>query len=132
MRTLVLERRRFFELMRTDPLLAVKLTWSIIQTLNTRLRLTNRELLTARDTIEILRRNQVGGVVAEVPAVDPSISDLAALPIVATGEFVPEFLFDESASTGGTDPLIRIAPAVEPDDASSRRTLPVVEAVADE
>lgn len=127
-RALVLERRRFFELMRTDPLLAVKLTWSIIQTLNTRLRLTNRELLTARDTIEVLRRNQVGGIVAEVPSVDPTISELAALPIVATGEFVPEFLFDESASTGGTDPLIRIARDAD-DDPSARRTLPAVKAV---
>ena len=127
-RVLVLERRRFFELMRTDPLLAVKLTWSIIQTLNTRLRLTNRELLTARDTIEVLRRNQVGGVVAEVPAIDPAISDLAALPIIATGEFVPEFLFDESASTGGTDPLIRIVPA-DDDDESVRRTLPAIKSV---
>ncbi|MGK0358999.1 MAG: serine/threonine protein phosphatase PrpC [Bradymonadia bacterium] len=126
-RALVLERRRFFELMRTDPLLAVKLTWSIIQTLNTRLRLTNRELLTARDTIELLRRNQVGGVVAEVPAIDTTISDLAALPIVATGEFVPEFLFDESPSTGGTDPLIRIVPdAPDADDPSTRRTLPAI------
>jgi serine/threonine protein phosphatase PrpC len=127
-RVLVLERSRFFELMRTDPVLAVKLTWSLIQTLNTRLRMTNRELLTARETIEVLRRNQVGGVVAEVPALDPALSDVTAMPIMVTDEFVPEFLFEEAAR-GGTDPLIRIAP--EP--LGERKTVPVIKAIeADE
>lgn len=127
-RVLVLDRSRFFELMRTDPVLAVKLTWSLIQTLNTRLRMTNRELLTARETIEVLRRNQVGGVVAEVPALDPALSDVTAMPIMVTDEFVPQFLFEE-ADREGTDPLIRIAP--EP--LSERQTVPAIKAVeADE
>lgn len=130
-RTLVIERSRFFELMRSDPTLAVKLTWSLIQTLNTRLRLTNRELLTARETIEVLRRNQVGGVVAEVPALDPAYTDMAAMPLATTDEFVPGFLYDDDE--GGTDPLIRIA--AETDGrapAGQAATLPSVRAVEPE
>lgn len=125
-RTLVLERARFFELMRSDPVLAIKLTWSLIQTLNTRLRMTNRELLTARETIEVLRRNQVGGVVAEVPALDPAYTDMAALPLATTDEFVPGFLYDDDEGEG-TDPLIRIAPADEPRrSAGQAPTLPSI------
>ena len=44
-RALVIQRARFYELLRAEPVMAVKLTWSFIQVLNTRLRMTSRELI---------------------------------------------------------------------------------------
>ena len=106
-KVLIIQRQQFYELMRRDPVMAVKLMWSFIQVLNTRLRMTNKELLSARDTIDILRHHQVGGVVAEMPALDPSMAAVAALPVSVTDELIPGFLFAESEASG-TDPLLRV------------------------
>ena len=105
-RALVIQRQQFYELMRRDPVMSVKLTWSFIQVLNTRLRMTNKELLAARDTIDVLRRHQVGGVLAEMPMLDPTVAAVGALPVEVTDELIPGFLFTESEA-GGTDPLLR-------------------------
>ncbi|MCA9542366.1 MAG: hypothetical protein KC620_25890, partial [Myxococcales bacterium] len=105
-RALGIERQRFYELMRTDPAMSVKLMWSFIQVLNTRLRMTNSELLTSRETIDILRQNQKGGVIAELPNVDPGLQAVAALPVMVTDELIPNFLFADG-ETSGTDPLLR-------------------------
>jgi len=103
---LVIQRPQFFEIMRRDPVLAVKLMWSFIQVLNTLLRMSNNELLVSRETIEALRRHQAGGVVAEVPALDPMVSAVAALPVEVTDELIPGFLFADEVPK--TDPLLRM------------------------
>ena len=137
-RALVIHRGRFFELLRNEPLMAVKMTWSFIQVVNARLRATNRELQLARETIEAMRRNP-GGVLAELPNLDPSVGFVATLPIAVTDELIPGFLLSEQES-GGTDPLLRIGPEnaaehpdldarmglaqTEPDRPASGRTLP--------
>ncbi|MCB9544605.1 MAG: Stp1/IreP family PP2C-type Ser/Thr phosphatase [Myxococcales bacterium] len=118
-RALVIQRARFYELLRAEPVMAVKLTWSFIQVLNTRLRMTSRELLAARETIEVLRRNQAGGVVAEVPAFDPGLAAVGALPVAVTDELIPGFLLTEQES-GGTDPLLRVEGQGPPEDADER------------
>jgi len=104
-RALAIQRGRFFELLRSEPLMATKLTWSFIQVINARLRATNRELLAARETIEALRRNPGGA--AELPVLDPSVGLVAALPFSMTDELIPGFLLSEQES-GGTDPLLRV------------------------
>jgi serine/threonine protein phosphatase PrpC/CRP-like cAMP-binding protein len=104
---LVIQRQQFYELMRRDPVMSVKLMWSFIQVLNTRLRMTNAELMSSRETIDVLRRHQVGGVVAEMPALDPNVAAVGALPVDVTDELIPGFLFAESEA-GGTDPLLRV------------------------
>jgi PPM family protein phosphatase len=106
-KALVVQRQQFYDLMRRDSVMSVKLMWSFIQVLNTRLRMTNKELHSARGTIDVLRRHQVGGVVAEMPALDPSMAAVAALPVAVTDELIPGFLFAET-ETSGTDPLLRI------------------------
>ncbi len=122
-KALAIERSQFYELMRADPKLSVKLMWSFIQVLNTRLRMTNSELMHSHETIDILRRNQKPGVVAELPNVDPGLQAVAALPVMVTDELLPDFLFDD-ADHPGTDPLLRAdpeapsapsTPATEPD-----------------
>jgi serine/threonine protein phosphatase PrpC/CRP-like cAMP-binding protein len=105
-KALAIERSQFYELMRSDPSLSVKLMWSFIQVLNTRLRMTNSELLNARETIDILSENQMPGVIAELPNVDPGLQAIAALPVMVTDELLPNFLFDDSEHTG-TDPMLR-------------------------
>lgn len=104
-RALAIQRGRFFELLRSEPLMATKLTWSFIQVINARLRATNRELLAARETIEALRRNPAGA--AELPVLDPSVGLVGALPFSMTDELIPGFLLSEQDS-GGTDPLLRV------------------------
>jgi serine/threonine protein phosphatase PrpC/CRP-like cAMP-binding protein len=114
-KALVIQRRQFYDVMRRDPVMAVKLMWSFIQVLSTRLRLTNRELLSARETIDILRRHQVGGVLAEMPSIDPATAAVAALPIDITDELIPGFLFADSEASR-TDPLLRIEERSSPMD----------------
>lgn len=111
-KALAIERSQFYELMRSDPSLSVKLMWSFIQVLNTRLRMTNSELLNARETIDILRENQMPGVIAELPNVDPGLQAIAALPVMVTDELLPNFLFDDSEHTG-TDPMLRADAAAD-------------------
>ncbi len=127
-KALAIERSQFYELMRADPKLSVKLMWSFIQVLNTRLRMTNSELLNSHETIDILRQNQKPGVVAELPNVDPGLQAVAALPVMVTDELLPDFLFDD-ADHPGTDPLIRAEEGDDDgvetaDDAASRTTVP--------
>ena len=81
--------------------------------------MTSRELLAARETIEVLRRNQAGGVVAEVPAFDPGLAAVGALPVAVTDELIPGFLLTEQES-GGTDPLLRVEGQGPPEDADER------------
>jgi serine/threonine protein phosphatase PrpC len=107
---LIIQRQQFYEIMRRDPNMAVKLMWSFIQVLNTRLRLTNNELLSARDTIDILRHHQIGGVVAEMPSLDPAVAAVAGLPVGVTDELIPGFLFADSEQVQ-TDPLLRLDPS---------------------
>lgn len=114
-KALSIDRSQFYELMRSDPSLSVKLMWSFIQVLNTRLRMTNSELLNARETIDILRENQMPGVIAELPNVDPGLQAIAALPVMVTDELLPNFLFDDSDHTG-TDPLLRADAATDDGD----------------
>jgi len=109
-KVLVIQRQQFYETMRRDPNMAVKLMWSFIQVLNTRLRLTNNELLSARETIDVLRHHQIGGVIAEMPALDPAVAAVAGLPVGLTDEFIPAFLFADSEQVQ-TDPLLRLDPA---------------------
>jgi CRP-like cAMP-binding protein len=109
-KVLVIQRQQFYEIMRRDPNMAVKLMWSFIQVLNTRLRLTNNELLSARDTIDVLRHHQIGGVVAEMPSIDPAVAAVAGLPVGVTDELIPGFLFADSEQVQ-TDPLLRLDPA---------------------
>lgn len=119
---LVIQRRQFYDIMRRDPVMSVKLMWSFIQVLSTRLRLTNRELLSARETIDILRRHQVGGVLAEMPSLDPAAAVVAALPVDVTDELIPGFLFADSEATR-TDPLLRAeerGPGAEHGDLDTR------------
>lgn len=106
---LIIQRQQFYEIMRRDPNMAVKLMWSFIQVLNTRLRLTNNELLSARDTIDVLRHHQIGGVVAEMPSIDPAVAAVAGLPVGVTDELIPGFLFADSEQVQ-TDPLLRLDP----------------------
>lgn len=112
---LAIERSQFYELMRADPKLSVKLMWSFIQVLNTRLRMTNSELLNSHETIDILRQNQKPGVVAELPNVDPGLQAVAALPVMVTDELLPDFLFDDGDHPG-TDPLMRAEADAEATD----------------
>jgi serine/threonine protein phosphatase PrpC/CRP-like cAMP-binding protein len=115
-------RQAFYDLMRRDPIMSVKLLWSFIQVLNTRLRMTNAELLAARETIDVLRRHQVGGVVAEMPNIDPAVAAVSALPVGVTDELIPGFLFAD-AEAPRTDPLLRMdtgAGAVTSDDLDQR------------
>jgi serine/threonine protein phosphatase PrpC len=107
---LIIQRQQFYEIMRRDPNMAVKLMWSFIQVLNTRLRLTNNELLSARDTIDVLRHHQIGGVVAEMPSIDPAVAAVAGLPVGVTDELIPGFLFADSEQVQ-TDPLLRLDPS---------------------
>lgn len=140
-KSLVIQRQQFYDLMRRDPVMSVKLMWSFIQVLNTRLRVTNRELMSARQSIDVLRRHQIGGVVAEMPPLDPAVAGVSALPVGVTDELTPGFLFADSENSN-TDPLLRIgdspvehvdlddrpglAPepaAVEPDDIEATRPM---------
>jgi hypothetical protein len=114
-KALVIQRRQFYDVMRRDPVMSVKLMWSFIQVLSTRLRLTNRELLSARETIDILRRHQVGGIIAEMPSIDPAAAAVAALPIDVTDELIPGFLFADSEASR-TDPLMRVEERTSPLD----------------
>ncbi len=114
-KALVIQRRQFYDVMRRDPVMSVKLMWSFIQVLSTRLRLTNRELLSARETIDILRRHQVGGIIAEMPSIDPAAAAVAALPIEVTDELIPGFLFADSEASR-TDPLMRVEERTSPLD----------------
>ena len=104
---LIIQRAQFYEIMRRDPNVAVKLMWSFIQVLAARLRLTNDELLSARETIDLLRHNQIGGLVAELSTFDPAILAVSALPVALTDELMPEFLFTDTEQPQ-TDPLIRL------------------------
>lgn len=107
---LIIQRQQFYEIMRRDPNMAVKLMWSFIQVLNSRLRLTSNELLSARDTIDVLRHHQIGGVVAEMPSMDPAVAAVAGLPVGVTDELIPGFLFADSEQVQ-TDPLLRLDPS---------------------
>lgn len=104
---LVVQRQQFYDLMRRDAVMAVKLLWSFIQVLNTRLRMTNSELLSARETIDVLRSRgaqHLSGVA--MPEMDPAVAAVAALPVGVTDELIPGFLFAETSRN--TDPLMRI------------------------
>ncbi|MFN3197770.1 MAG: Stp1/IreP family PP2C-type Ser/Thr phosphatase [Bradymonadia bacterium] len=104
---LVIQRQQFYELMRKDAVMAVKLLWSFIQVLNTRLRMTNSELLSARETIDVLKQKGTGQASqVAMPEMDPAIAAVAALPVGVTDELIPGFLFAENARN--TDPLMRI------------------------
>jgi len=105
-RVLVIQRHQFYDVMRRDPSMAVKLMWSFIQALNTRLRVTNDELTRARDTIDSLRRSGAGAV-ADLPADELALAAFGVLPTGPTDELVPGFLFAESDPIQ-TDPAIRI------------------------
>ncbi len=58
---MVLRRRDFFDLVRKDHDVAVKLLWSFLGVLTERLRRTSRELGDARDQIALLMSNEVLG-----------------------------------------------------------------------
>ena len=105
-RLLVIQRQQFYDIMRRDPSMAVKLMWSFIQALNTRLRVTNDELTRARDTIDVFRRGGAGAV-ADLPADELALAAFGVLPTGPTDELVPGFLFAESDPIK-TDPAIRI------------------------
>jgi serine/threonine protein phosphatase PrpC len=125
-RLLVIQRQQFYEVMRRDPSMAVKLMWSFIQVLNTRLRITNDELLRARDTIESIRLNGAG-VVADLPPAEHSLAAFGVLPVGPTDELVPGFLFADSEQPQ-TDPAVRIdpnSPALSYPDLDLRPGLPV-------
>lgn len=108
-KALVLQREAFYELMRRDPVLSVKLMWSFIQVLNIRLRITNQELIGARNTIDGMRRTQADGLLAQMPSYAPNIAGIAAMPVAVTDELIPGFLFAEPEA-GGTDPLLKLEP----------------------
>ncbi len=101
-KTLLIQRSAFYELMRSDPVLSVKLMWSFVQVLNIRLRISNQELMVARETIEQQHRSQSEPILTEMPPLMVGIS--RSLPVSVTDELVPGFLYTEAEQ--GTDPLL--------------------------
>ena len=55
-RVLVIGRRQFYNLIRKEPVLAVKLLWSFVQVLSRRLRETNEQLTGARSELEQIQQ----------------------------------------------------------------------------
>jgi len=105
-RVLSIGRDALFELMRLDHVLAMKLTWSMVQLLDTQLRSTARELRSAISVIGRLRAFVPEDEVMELPSPDPHLADVGARQIGVTDEVVPPFLFLENEASG-TDPLLR-------------------------
>jgi len=106
-RVLSIGRDALFELMRMDHVMAMKLTWSLVQLLDTQLRSTARELRSAIAVIGRLRAFVPEDEALELPSPDPFLADVGARDIAVTDEVVPPFLFSENESAG-TDPLLRI------------------------
>jgi hypothetical protein len=106
-RVLSIGRDALFELMRIDHVMAMKLTWSLVQLLDTQLRSTARELRSSIAVIGRLRAFVPEDEVMELPSPDPFLADVGARDIAVTDEVVPPFLFSENESAG-TDPLLRI------------------------
>jgi CRP-like cAMP-binding protein len=55
-RVMVLNRQHFYPLLRQEPRMAVKLLWSFLQSVNTRLRSTSADLMEARGELSALSR----------------------------------------------------------------------------
>jgi PPM family protein phosphatase len=75
-RLLVLQRRSFYTLIRKEPVLAVKLLWSFVQSLSRRLRETNEQLSGARSQLET--QQNIGGLSVPAPL------DMAFMEVDAT------------------------------------------------
>jgi PPM family protein phosphatase len=58
-RVLILRRREFYEIIRKDPPLSVKLLWSFVQVLNERLRKTTADLSGARQDVAVIDATDV-------------------------------------------------------------------------
>ena len=113
-RVLKITRSHLFDLMRSDHVVAMKLSWSMVQSLETQLRTTARELRTAIAVIGRLRAFVPEDEVLELPDSAPSLTDVGARLIAITDEVVPPFLFMENESAG-TDPLLRMEPDTSDD-----------------
>lgn len=105
-RVLAIARDALFELMRLDHVMAMKLTWSLVQMMDSHLRATSRELRSAIAVIGRLRGYVPEGEALELPSPDPNLADVGVSAIGVTEEVVPPFLFAENESEG-TDPLLR-------------------------
>ena len=104
---LVIERQAFFDALRHDAIVAVKVLWSIVQMQTDRLQIARREMLLAHDIVERLGRDLPAGTMVEQPLPDPTLSTVATLPVASTNELMPGFLFD-SADAESTDPMLRV------------------------
>ncbi len=108
-RLLAIERSHFYELMRQDPTMSVKLMWSFMQVLNARLRIANRDLQTARQELLAAKR---GETLLEMP---PAVSFDGAMAMTETQELTPGFLFDEANAKNKEAPVPSNMPAFSVD-----------------
>jgi len=79
LRAVVMRRKDFYEIIKKEPGLSVKLLWSFVQVLAERLRKTTADLEGARSTAESARFEQVSGLAAMATAAEAAARSAGAL-----------------------------------------------------